>query len=210
MRDRLYHEVLARSVRARRSRLAGYVGQFERRLETTPGSQLALERLRQDVESNRTLLETFRQQSTGSRISEAAENTDLGLKVKILEAPSRPIDPVSPNRVRVVMMALILGPLLGFGAVFLAEYLDSSYRSVEDIEMELGIPVVGTIPRPAGVRSAAPARRARWVPVTLSAAVGLTAVFFVLKLTLFPELGTFQRSARAHDPGAAAAGSRVH
>src|SRR5205823_6253026 len=42
MRDRLYHEVLARSVRARRSRLAGYVGQFERRLETTPGPQLAL------------------------------------------------------------------------------------------------------------------------------------------------------------------------
>jgi hypothetical protein len=45
------------------------------------------------------------------------------------------------------LLAFLAGPLLGFGAIILAEYLDNSLRTVEEIEHELGLPVLGTIPR---------------------------------------------------------------
>ena len=143
----------------------------------------------------------FRNQSTSSQISEKVESTTLGIKVNILDAPIRPIQPVSPDKPRIFLFAFILGPLLGFGAVFLAEYLDNSFRNVEEIEADLGVPVVGTMPRPARMTAALSAKRRRWIPITVSAAVALTVVFFALKMTVLPELGVAGHSARAHEPG---------
>ncbi|MBI5835920.1 MAG: hypothetical protein HZB25_01625 [Candidatus Eisenbacteria bacterium] len=203
LRDAFYSEMQINSIRARRDRLQKCLDDYERNYRQAPREQLELDRLRQEVITNQRLLEAFRSQSTGSRISEAVESTNLGMRVEILEQPDRPLDPVSPNAPRVFTMALVLGPLLGFGVVFLTEYLDSSYRTVEDVESELKLPVLGTMPRPPQESGALPVRR-RWIPITVASMLAVTAVFFVLKLTLFPDLGRFQHTAQARDPKAAA------
>ena len=148
MRDFYYAMLQEGSVRARHDRLQTYLTEYERNFRESPRAQLELDRLRQEVDSNRKLLEAFRSQSISSQISQKVDATSLGVKVNILDPPTRPITPVSPDKPRMFLFALILGPLLGFGAVFLSEYLDTSYRNVEEIEAELGVPVVGTMPRP--------------------------------------------------------------
>ena len=200
LRDGLYAQLQLASIHARRDRLQKCLDDYDRNYRQAPREQLELDRLRQDVETNRNLLSAFRNQSTSSRISEAVESTSLGMKVEILETPVRPLDPVSPNKSRVFTFALLLGPLLGFAAVFAAEYLDSSYRTVEEIEGELGLPVLGTMPRPVEIKGSLGAKRNRWVPITVSAAVALTVVFFVLKFTVLPDLGVAKNSAIAHEP----------
>jgi capsular polysaccharide biosynthesis protein len=45
------------------------------------------------------------------------------------------------------LMGLGLGILLGVCAMILAEVVDHSIKSIEDIEELLGLEVVGTIPR---------------------------------------------------------------
>ena len=201
IRDFYYTQLQLNSVRARQERLQGYLNDYERNFRESPRAQLELDRLRNEVETNRTLLTAFRNQSTSSQISEKVESTNLGIKVNILDTPTRPIEPVSPDKPRIFLFAFILGPLLGFGAVFLAEYMDNSYRNVEEIEAELGVPVVGTMPRPAALAAKLGAKRSRWIPITVSAAVALTVAFFALKLTVLPELGMAGKSARAHEPG---------
>ncbi|HVP40136.1 MAG TPA: Wzz/FepE/Etk N-terminal domain-containing protein [Candidatus Saccharimonadales bacterium] len=198
-RDAFYAQMQVNSIRARRDKLQKSLDDYERNYRQAPREQLELDRLRQDVATNRALLEAFRNQSTGSRISEAVESTSLGMRVEVLEQADRPLEPVSPNGPRVFAMALLLGPLLGFGVVFLTEYLDTSFRTIEEVESELGLPVLGTMPRPVAEKGLLPVRR-RWIPITVTAMVAVTAAFFVLKLTLFPDLGRFHHTARAQEP----------
>ncbi len=46
-----------------------------------------------------------------------------------------------------LLLGAILGLILGVGAVFFLEYLDRTVRTSADVEMLLGIPVLGVIPR---------------------------------------------------------------
>jgi capsular polysaccharide biosynthesis protein len=54
---------------------------------------------------------------------------------------------VSPDPLRNVLIALVLGGLLGVALAFLLEYVDDSWDSPEEAEEVSGIPTFGVIPR---------------------------------------------------------------
>lgn len=66
--------------------------------------------------------------------------------VKIIEEVQLPEEPVSPNKKMNIAIAFLLGLMVSVGLVFLLEYLDNTYKNKEQLEKELGIPVLGTIP----------------------------------------------------------------
>ena len=66
--------------------------------------------------------------------------------VKILESVELPKNPVAPNKTMNIAIAFILGMMVGFGIVFLLEYLDNTYKNKEQLEKDLDIPVLGVIP----------------------------------------------------------------
>ncbi|API92964.1 capsular polysaccharide biosynthesis protein [Virgibacillus pantothenticus] len=53
--------------------------------------------------------------------------------------------PVSPNSMLNIAIAIVLGAMIGVGIAFLLEYLDNTITSEEDVEKQLGTPVLGTI-----------------------------------------------------------------
>ena len=66
--------------------------------------------------------------------------------VKIIETAKLPTAPVSPNKRMNIAIAFILGFMVSLGTVFLLEYLDNTFKTKEQLEKELDIPVVGIIP----------------------------------------------------------------
>ncbi len=66
---------------------------------------------------------------------------------KIIEPAKLPLEPFWPNKRNVILIGLVLGVVLGGAFVFLFELLDNSFKRVEDIEDELGVRVVATIPK---------------------------------------------------------------
>ena len=66
--------------------------------------------------------------------------------VRILESVELPKNPVAPNKKMNIAIAFTLGMMVGFGIVFLLEYLDNTYKNKEQLEKDWDIPVLGVIP----------------------------------------------------------------
>lgn len=66
--------------------------------------------------------------------------------VRVIEEVELPENPVSPNKKMNIVIAFLLGLMVSVGLVFLLEYLDNTYKNKDQLEKELGIPVLGAIP----------------------------------------------------------------
>jgi len=71
--------------------------------------------------------------------------------VQVMEgAEANPI-PVRPNKKLNIGLGLGLGLLIGIGLAFFIEYLDTSVKTIDDVERALQAPVLGVIPQNVGL-----------------------------------------------------------
>ena len=66
--------------------------------------------------------------------------------VEVIDKAIVPENPIKPNKKMNIAIAFTLGMMVGFGIVFLLEYLDNTYKNKEQLEKDLDIPVLGVIP----------------------------------------------------------------
>ena len=66
--------------------------------------------------------------------------------VSVLDRAQLPGGPTSPSLPTNLILALALGVAAAAGAVWLIEVLDDTFKTAEDLEERLGIPVLGVIP----------------------------------------------------------------
>ncbi|MDJ0795491.1 MAG: polysaccharide biosynthesis tyrosine autokinase [Calothrix sp. MO_167.B12] len=74
------------------------------------------------------------------------EAAQTELPWQLVQAPSEPQNPVSPNIRRSLMLGFVASILLGFGSALLIEKLDNTYHSLEELKQKLKLPILGTIP----------------------------------------------------------------
>ena len=66
--------------------------------------------------------------------------------VQVIDKAPLPKNPIKPNKVMNVLIAFVLGTMIGLFVVFLIEYLDNKMKTPQDIEKHLGLSVIGVIP----------------------------------------------------------------
>ncbi|MCK4523191.1 polysaccharide biosynthesis tyrosine autokinase, partial [Candidatus Aerophobetes bacterium] len=67
--------------------------------------------------------------------------------VRIMDYAKTPRSPIKPRKKLNAMLGLLVGFMLGGGLAFLLTYLDTSVRTIEDVEKYFSWPVLGIIPR---------------------------------------------------------------
>jgi uncharacterized protein involved in exopolysaccharide biosynthesis len=67
-------------------------------------------------------------------------------KVRILRLAAEPKKPEKPQGVPGILIAMSLGLILGITAAFVQENIDSSLKTLEDVEYYLHKPIIGVIP----------------------------------------------------------------
>jgi capsular exopolysaccharide synthesis family protein len=70
--------------------------------------------------------------------------------VSIVELALIPKEPVSPNVKETVLLAGVIGLVLGVGGAFLIEYLDDTVKSPDDVARAMELPILGTVARIGG------------------------------------------------------------
>ena len=85
----------------------------------------------------------------------AMEKTDLLLPknsmVEVVDNATPGLRPVRPNKPLNIALGVIIGLVVGVGLAFFIEYLDTSVKTIDDVERSLGSPVLGVIPQNVGV-----------------------------------------------------------
>jgi uncharacterized protein involved in exopolysaccharide biosynthesis len=64
--------------------------------------------------------------------------------VRVASAPSLPVDPVTPNKVMNLVLALVGGLIFALGLAFFRDYLDHGLKTPEDVEAYLRITTLGS------------------------------------------------------------------
>ncbi len=170
-----YQQIQVNAYRQKRARLDTYTQAFRTQVALTPQLETERARLRQEVEQNRQNYNMFRNTQQTTQINEAAQNTEIGQTVTLVEAASKPLEPVRPNKIKILALAFFLGAAIGGAGLLLTEFSDASFRSVEDVEKMLGLKVLGTIPRFERTRWFHDSARKRAVIWSITCVVATTA-----------------------------------
>jgi polysaccharide biosynthesis transport protein len=104
--------------------------------------------IKREVDTNRTLYEGLLQ-----RYKEIGVAGGVGTNnISIVDKAALPIFPRSPSLLLNLALAVVAGLVAGILLALGLDYLDDSFKSPEDIERELGMSVIGVVPKPkAGV-----------------------------------------------------------
>lgn len=136
----------------RLTQLRGTISAADQALRQTSvnGAQRDDSRLQREVESNRAVYQLILDRYTSSLQQMSFPYT----QASIIAGARVPQEKSFPNASMILVLSVIGGLLIGFGLMAYLELTDDSFRSPQQVEATLGIPVVGLLPRPGGTRPA--------------------------------------------------------
>lgn len=104
--------------------------------------EFRLQELMREAETNRNLYDTF-----FTRIKEANQARQLETaNARVVDTAVVSSIPVKPNKTLTMALAFVLSLMLGVLLAFLLDYLDSTFKGAEDVEVRLGVPMLGLLP----------------------------------------------------------------
>lgn len=127
-----------------RAKIAGLnrsIARYEGTLRRLPEKEYRLAQLRSNVQVCEKNYMSVQERYHQLRLSEESTLANA----ETIETASAPRYPVSPNKARNLVLALVGGLVLGAIVAVTQELVDTSVRGVQNIETVLGIPVLGTV-----------------------------------------------------------------
>ena len=66
--------------------------------------------------------------------------------VEVIDKAIVPENPIKPNKVMNILIAAVLGIMIGLFIVFVLEYMDNKIKTPQDIEKYINLPILGVVP----------------------------------------------------------------
>ncbi|MEX2306717.1 MAG: hypothetical protein WD738_03950 [Pirellulales bacterium] len=133
------------ALRARQKTAQGQLGRLHEQLLALNDLEVQIDELERNVD----LLEQ-KYRMHAEKLEQARVNDELGRSrinnVKVAQPATLMSKPVSPNKRLLVALGLILATGGALGMAFLAETIDQTFRTIEQIERQLGLPVLLSLP----------------------------------------------------------------
>jgi uncharacterized protein involved in exopolysaccharide biosynthesis len=144
---------------------------YQRRVENTPHREQAFRELARDYDATRDHYASLLKRYDEAHISQSLEAERQGDRFRIVEAAMPPSGAVAPQRMRLMLLALALSLGLAVAATVVAEQIDTSFHSVDDVRAFTTVPVTAGIPLIVTEADTARAARRRRLGVAALATV---------------------------------------
>jgi uncharacterized protein involved in exopolysaccharide biosynthesis len=146
-------------LKSEEGRLRDGIAAYQGRVENLPRREQEFIELSRDYDSTRELYQTLMKRYEEAQLAESMEQRQKGEQFRVIEPALPDPRPAAPNRVRLLLMAVAVSLGLAVGGVVLAEHIDTSFHSVDELRAFSPAPVLVSIPR---IVTQAGLRRARW------------------------------------------------
>lgn len=129
--------------RVRESNIRSELERIERMLDDQNEAQATLQSLSSELSANKQLFETFLERLKETDI---LENTEQQADARIISRAQVPGGPFYPNTNLMIAMAVVFSAFVGFALAFVAEFMDSGFRSTAQLENLSGVAALGMVP----------------------------------------------------------------
>ncbi|AUB83748.1 GumC family protein [Candidatus Thiodictyon syntrophicum] len=128
--------------KSRADQLQQELDAMKSRAQEVSRKTFTLRSLDREVETNRQLYEVFMKRFKETDLGADVESTNA----RVIDAARVPRAPIEPRKARIVGIAVFLALVLGAGLAVLEDYLDSTLKDAEDVELYTQLPTLGTVP----------------------------------------------------------------
>ncbi len=119
---------------------------YQVKVEETPKREQELLSLNRDYANVNELYNSLLSRKLEAEIAVSMEKKQKGEQFRVIDPAKLPERPIRPNIRKILLIALALGLGVGGGAVYLLEMMDTTYRAPEEMEQELQVPVLVSMP----------------------------------------------------------------
>lgn len=180
-------EAETRILKGEEKRLREAIAAYQARVENMPRREQEFNEVSRDYESTRALYQSLLKRYEEAQVAESMEQRQKGEQFRVLDpaVPSR--EPVA-HRPKLILMTLMLSLGVAAGAVVLAEQLDTSFHTVDDLRAFTTVPVLVSIP---GIVTKTDIKRRRW-RVRLAGAAAILGLVLIVGISYFVVSGNEQ------------------
>jgi polysaccharide chain length determinant protein (PEP-CTERM system associated) len=134
------------STKAEIRKVQGETAVYQKRVEDTPKREQELFSVQRDYENLKGLYDSLLKRKLEADIAVSMEKKQKGEQFKAIDPAKVPTYPVDPDMKKILLVVLALGLGLGGGLAYLVEMTDTSYRNPDEIQKELKLPILVSIP----------------------------------------------------------------
>jgi polysaccharide biosynthesis transport protein len=139
-------ELEKKSLVEERGRIKARLAELEDRIAQAPQLEREMVNMLRERDALAQALGDLARRESQARLGESLEAERKGEKLTLIEPPTLPERPASPNRKAIAIMGLALGILLSIGATVGLEALDHRIRGGKTVAALLAVPPLGLIP----------------------------------------------------------------
>ncbi len=136
------YETALRNLDKQEGTIVQGLGVLEGRLRQLPGAERDLARLTRLAKVNADIYTFLLQKHEEARIAKASTISNID----IVDPAITPDRPIKPQKVKNLILGLLVGCMFGVGLAFFQEYLDDTIKDPEQAKRILGLPVLSVIP----------------------------------------------------------------
>jgi succinoglycan biosynthesis transport protein ExoP len=110
------------------------ISSYQARLNLTPKTEQELTEISRGYEESLTNYDSLLQKQMSSTLATSLEQRQQGEQFRILDPPSLPTKPTSPNHLKVSLIGLMLGAFVGLGLAVLLEVTQARVWKAKDLD----------------------------------------------------------------------------
>jgi polysaccharide chain length determinant protein (PEP-CTERM system associated) len=154
--------------------LKGEIAQYQVRLNQAPVMEQQLTDLNRGYDQSRANYDSLLAKKNESELATNLERRQQGEHFRILDPPSLPVKPYSPNRLKFSGIGVVVGLGLGFVLSLAAEFLNDRIYSEEEFKQLIPVDAIAEIPSLLSPKEEKQQRRRLWLQWTTAAVVMAT------------------------------------
>jgi uncharacterized protein involved in exopolysaccharide biosynthesis len=164
-----------KALQAEEQRLRRDISAYQRRVENAPQREQEFQELARGFDTAKDTYASLLKRYEDAQLAESMEQSRQGEQFRILDSALPAKQPFAPNRMRLILVSVLLSLGAAAAAAVLAERLDTSFHTFDDLRSFARVPVLASIPNVASAAETAKLVRRRWL-ATASVTLGLALV----------------------------------